>query len=184
MPLRNQIRSHNEAWFPFSRDYTTDRSYIEAGKFGSQTLSYKQITRFGTTRSIPRKAGPCPARIKVVESAVCTRQIPGCVAFIRAKLASLDPALSPTRQSASVCPRVSSVSRKQARYSTRSVQGLNGISRGMLCFCRNRLAPSPTNRRYQSDGNPSKPTKCPCVGGALVTLKIAVPSSTSSNMAT
>lgn len=63
-------------------------------------------------------------------------------------------------------------------------QGLIGIVASAFRSPRITFEPSPVRRRYQSVGRPSKVSKCACMGGVFVTLKIAVPSSTSSNMAT
>jgi hypothetical protein len=43
---------------PPNCDYTTNGSYIEVWRFGSQTFSHQQFTRFGSTCSIPQKGVP------------------------------------------------------------------------------------------------------------------------------
>ena len=62
--------------------------------------------------------------------------------------------------------------------------GLIGMDRVFRRSLRISRAPSPVRRRYQSDGRRSYVTKCPWRGGWFETLKMAVPSSTSSNIAT
>ena len=43
---------------PPNDDYTTGRPYIEAGKFGAQTLSCQNLTSVGRTRSTPQNNHP------------------------------------------------------------------------------------------------------------------------------
>ena len=43
---------------PPNCDYTTGRPYIEACEFATQTLSYKQVTSIGTSRSTPELSPP------------------------------------------------------------------------------------------------------------------------------
>src|ERR1035437_2427368 len=50
--------------------YTTDGPYIEADKFGTQTLSYQQITSIRTTPSTASQT-PCPRSKSRPTPAVC-----------------------------------------------------------------------------------------------------------------
>jgi hypothetical protein len=49
-------------------DYTTGRPYIEAGKFGIQTLSCQEFTFIHTIRSTPKNTPPYKSRPKASRS--------------------------------------------------------------------------------------------------------------------
>ena len=65
---------HLSGEFAANKDYTTGRPYIEACKFGTQTLSCQQITSICVTWSTPKNT---PPSIQVA-SRTCRLYITAC----------------------------------------------------------------------------------------------------------